>query len=72
MKGGPSKQLMEPQRRGLGKEEQEEEEMSCTRPSWARAGGGAINNSAPEIMFLALINQEPLQPSLPSLLTSRP
>lgn len=47
--------------------------MSFPRPIWGSAGGSwAINNSASKIKFLALINQKPLQPSLPSLVTSRP
>lgn len=46
--------------------------MSCTRLIWGLSWREmTINNSASEITFLALINQEPLRPSLPSLLNSR-
>lgn len=48
------------------------EETSCTRLIWGwNWREMTINNSAPEITFLALINQEPLQPALPSLRSSR-
>lgn len=68
---GSQLQLREPQRRTLGLEEREE--MSCPRPIWGLAGGSwVINNSASKIKFLALINQKPLQPSLPSGVTCRP
>lgn len=46
--------------------------MSCTRLIWGLSWREmTINNSASEITFLALINQEPLKPSLPSLLNPR-
>lgn len=46
--------------------------MSHTRLIWGLSWREmTINNSASEITFLALINQEPLRPSPPSLLDSR-
>lgn len=67
-KGGPSCSSGSPLW-GKGREEGGNElHKTGLGPSWREM---TINNSAPEITFLALINQEPLQPALPSLLNSR-